>query len=120
MSLLNIMKKFEVIRALFDYVMANGEHYSHSDAISEGCTRDGMINRVYVKKVNINESLDGSEVRCDNITVTCTQEDMSDATDADVRITFIGAGFGAIRRVLYANELSVEDLTKIYKIINNG
>ena len=34
------MKKYEVIRKLFDHVMENGNEYTKADAISAHCTRD--------------------------------------------------------------------------------
>ena len=34
------MKKYEIIRKLFDHVMENGKEYTKADAISAHCTRD--------------------------------------------------------------------------------
>ena len=42
---------------------------------------------------------------------------MSDATDADVRITFLGA-FGTARKVIYANEATEKTLRIIYAALN--
>jgi hypothetical protein len=42
---------------------------------------------------------------------------MSDATDADVRITFLGA-FGTARKVIYANEAIEKTLRIIYAALN--
>jgi hypothetical protein len=110
------MKKVELIRKIFDYVFSNGEQYSHSDAISSGCTKDGLANRVFVKKVNVNMSMDGFGHRCDNVTITGLTDDLRDATDADVRITFLGAD--TAKHVLYANEVDEKTLQQIYdKII---
>ena len=111
------MKKFELIRWIFDYVMAHGEFYSHSDAISDGCTRDGLTNRVFGKKVQMNLPLDDYGLRIDNVSITCLNENMSDATDADVRITFLGA-FGTARKVIYANEAIEKTLRIIYAALN--
>lgn len=106
------MKKFEIIRKLYDHVAANGVSYQHTDAISEGCTRDGFMNPVFVKKVEVNMPLDAYGHRCDNITITGQDAELHDATDADVRITFLGGHIG--RSVLYANEVGIPMLEQIY------
>ena len=111
------MKKVELIRRIFDFVFEHGEQYSHSDANSEGCTRDGLTNRVFVKKVNVKLPMDSYGHRCDNVTITGLTEDLHDATDADVRITFLGA-FGTARKVIYANEATEKTLGIIYAALN--
>ena len=45
------MKKYEIIRKLFDHVMENGKEYTKADAISAHCTRDTLKNRVHIKKI---------------------------------------------------------------------
>lgn len=97
------MKKYELIRCLFDIILEKGESYSKADAISSDCTRDGLINRVYIKKLHL--GLKGpSGTYIDSATITCSKEDFSDATDADVRIEF-GTEVPT-RTILWANELS--------------
>ena len=108
------MKKFELIRMLFDMVMANGEAYSKADAISADCTRDGLVNRVYIKKVKVEKEMFGTHV--DNVSITCAKEDYSDATDADVRVEF-GVEVPT-RTILWANELSDKVLESIVGTIN--
>lgn len=111
------MKKVELIRRIFDFVFEHGEQYSHSDANSEGCTRDGLTNRVFVKKVNVKLPMDSYGHRCDNVTITGLTEDLHDATDADVRITFLGAD--TAKHVLYANEVNEKMLQTIYDKIKS-
>jgi hypothetical protein len=103
------MKKFELIRMLFDMVMANGEAYSKADAISADCTRDGLVNRVYIKKVKVEKAMFGAHV--DNVSITCAKEDYSDATDADVRVEFPS------RTILWANELSDKMLAELVNVM---
>jgi hypothetical protein len=98
-----MMKKFELIRAIFNAIMSKGQAYSKSDAISSDCTRDGLINRVFIKKLHLGVKGPG-DTYVDNATITCAKEDFSDATDADVRIEF-GTEVPT-RTILWANELS--------------
>ena len=97
------MKKYELIRTLFDAVMKYGESYNKADAISSDCTRDGLVNRVYIKKLHLALPIPGMAY-VDNVTVTCAKEDYSDATDADVRIEF-GVEVPT-RTILWANEVN--------------
>ena len=103
------MKRYELIRFIFDAILAKGECYNKADAISSDCTRDGLINRVYIKKLKIGINSCGSYV--DNAAITCTKEDFSDASDADVRIEF--GEETPTRIILWANELSDKVLTDI-------
>ena len=107
------MKRFEMIRCIFDAVYNNGEEYSKSDAISSDCTRDGLINRVYIKKLKIDVYACGSYV--DNATITCSSSDYSDASDADLRIEF-GVEVPT-RTILWANEVSDKVLSIIVEKI---
>ena len=72
-----------MIRMLFDAVMKYGESYNKADAISSDCTRDGLVNRVYIKKLHLALPIPGMAY-VDNVTVTCAKEDYSDATDAEL------------------------------------
>ena len=109
------MKKYEMIRKIFDKVLANGETYSHADAISSDCTRDGFINRVYVKKLIIGKEITPN-IKVDSIAITCAKEDFSDAVDADVRVEFNTDS--PFRTILWANELSDKVLEYIVDTIN--
>jgi len=99
------MKKFEVIREIFETVMRVGSSDNKQDAISE-YTRDKMINTVYVKKVCIPDV-----GNVDSIAITSLENDFSDACDSDVRIAFKG-NVGK-RVVLYANEVELSILLEI-------
>jgi hypothetical protein len=103
------MKRYEMIRLIFDTILANGEAYSKADAISSDCTRDGLVNRVYIKKLKIDSYIGNTYV--DSATITCSSEDYSDATDSDVRIEF-GAEVPT-RTILWANEASDLVLSEI-------
>ena len=106
------MKKYELIRKIFDAILANGESYSHADAISSDCTRDGFVNRVYVKKIKIGKEI-AANTTVDSVAITCSKEDFSDASDADVRVEFNSET--PFRTILWANELSDEALIEICK-----
>lgn len=99
------MKKFEIIREIFETVMRVGCSDNKQDAISE-YTRDKMTNTVYVKKVCIPDV-----GNIDSIAVTALESDFSDACDSDVRIAFRG-NVGK-RVILYANEVETSVLLEI-------
>jgi hypothetical protein len=109
------MKRFEMIRCIFDAVYNNGEAYSKGDAISSDCTRDGLVNRVYIKKLKIGIYACDSYV--DNATITCSNADYSDASDADLRIEF-GTEVPT-RTILWANEVSDKVLSIIVEKISS-
>lgn len=102
-------KKYKIIRNIFDYVMEHGYEDNKYDAISSK-TRDKFENVVYVKKIN------SSTPAFESIAITAQEKDMSDATDADVRICFMTNGN---RMMLYANELDINTLNDIYNAIYN-
>lgn len=102
-------KKYKIIRNIFDYVMEHGYEDNKYDAISSK-TRDKFENVVYVKKV------DSSTPIFESIAITAQEKDMSDATDADVRICFMTNGN---RIMLYANELDINTLNDIYNVTHN-
>lgn len=109
------MKKYELIRMLFDAIINKGEVYSKADAISSDCTRDGLVNRVFIKKLHL--GIKGpSGTHIDSAAITCAKEDFSDATDADVRVEF-GVEVPT-RTILWANELSDKVLECIVGTIN--
>ncbi|MBR6907325.1 hypothetical protein IKN40_02195 [bacterium] len=99
------MKKFEVIREIFETVMRVGISDNKQDAISE-YTRDKMTNTIYVKKVCIPDV-----GNIDSVAVTALESDFSDACDSDVRIAFNG-NIGK-RVILYANEVELSILLEI-------
>lgn len=107
------MKKYEIIRKLFDHVMEEGEVYDKPDAISAHCTRDGLSNRVHIKKANL--SVDLGDYKVESMAITCAKDDFSDATDADLRIEFESPN--PYRTILYANEVDENVLSEIAKAL---
>ncbi len=99
------MKKFEIIREIFDTVMRVGVSDNKQDAISE-YTRDKMTNTVYVKKVSIHDV-----GNIDSVAITALESDFSDACDSDIRIAF--KGIVGTRVILYANEVETTVLLEI-------
>ena len=99
------MKKFEIIREIFETVLRVGSPDNKQDAISE-YTRDKITNTVYVKKVCIH-----NVGNIDSVAVTALESDFSDACDSDVRIAFRG-NVGK-RIILYANEVETSILVEI-------
>lgn len=99
------MKKFEIIREIFETVMRVGGTDNKQDAISE-YTRDKMKNTVYVKKVCIADL-----GYIDSVAITSLDSSFSDACDSDVRIAFNG-NVGK-RVILYANEVDFQVLVEI-------
>ena len=104
------MEKYKIIRNIFDFVMEHGDEDNKFDAISS-VTRDMFENPVYAKKIVSADKL------FESIAVTAQKKDMSDATDADVRIAFMGTHNGRV--IVYANELDIRTLNDIYKSISN-
>ena len=104
------MEKYKIIRNIFDFVMEHGDEDNKFDAISS-VTRDMFENPVYAKKIVSTDKL------FESIAVTAQKKDMSDATDADVRIAFMGTHNGRV--IVYANELDIRTLHDIYKSISN-
>ena len=104
------MEKYKIIRNIFDFVMEHGDEDNKFDAISS-VTRDMFENPVYAKKIVSVDKL------FESIAVTAQKKDMSDATDADVRIAFMGTQGGRV--IVYANELDIRTLHDIYKSISN-
>lgn len=99
------MKKFEVIREIFETILRVGFNDDKQDAISE-YTRDKMTHPVYVKKI-----LTPDVPNVESITVTALESDFSDACDSDIRIAFKG-NVGK-RVILYANEVEFSILLEI-------
>jgi hypothetical protein len=99
------MKKFEVIREIFETILRVGFNDDKQDAISE-YTRDKIENPVYVKKVAFNDA-----GQIDSIAVTAMESDFSDACDSDIRIAF-KSNIGK-RVILYANEVEFSVLLEI-------
>ena len=77
------MNKEKVISEIFDAVLNNGIETSKNDILGED-----IDDRVYTKRININKdfknSVDSVEVVC--VSMTCLNEDMSDAVEGKVRI----------------------------------
>lgn len=99
------MKKFEIIREIFETVMLAGVPDNKQDAISE-YTRDKMTNTVYVKKICIPDL-----GNVDSVAITAIESDFSDACDSDIRIAF--KGNVGTRVILYANEVEINVLLEI-------
>lgn len=104
------MKKYELIRIIYDHIILYGYTYNKQDSISE-YTRDKFENTVYVKKLDIDLP------NVDSVAVTCLNSDFSDACDADVRIAF-NSNVGK-RVILYANEVETSILEAIWNSIYN-
>lgn len=104
------MKKFEIIREIFNTILRVGYEDNKQDAISV-YTRDKMTNTVYVKKINIPHSIDNLE----SIAVTSLKPDFSDSCDCDVRFAFNGKypGWEGERFMLYANEVNEATLLAV-------
>ena len=79
------MDKEKVISEIFDAVLNNGIETSKNDILGEDIYDQG-----YTKKININKvyefknGVDSVEVVC--VSMTCENEDMSDAAEGKIRI----------------------------------
>ena len=79
------MNKEKVISEIFDAVLNNGIETAKNDILGQD-----IDDRVYTKRININKDyefkngVDSVEVVC--VSMTCENEDMSDATEGKVRI----------------------------------
>ena len=79
------MNKEKVISEIFDAVLNNGIETSKNDILGED-----INDRVYTKRININKDyefkngVDSVEVVC--VSMTCVNEDMSDAAEGKLRI----------------------------------
>ncbi len=103
------MKKFEIIRSIFNIVMREGFFDDKEDSISE-YTRDKLTNTVYVKKLNINLG------KIESIAITSLEYDFSDCCDSDLRIAFNDTNIGK-RVILYANEVEYSILREIFNYL---
>lgn len=99
------MKKFEVIREIFETVLRVGFNDDKQDAISE-YTRDKLTHTVYVKKV-----LTPDVPNVESVAITALESDFSDSCDSDIRIAF-KCNVGK-RVILYANEVELSVLLEI-------
>ncbi len=106
------MKKNEIIRELFDFIMKFGYEDNKQDSISV-YTHDKMKNTVYVKKIDIKGILN-----VDSIAITSLEKDFSDACDCDVRVAFNDTNIGK-RPVMYINEVRQEIIEDIYRYVCN-
>lgn len=104
------MKKNEIIRELFDFIMKFGYEDNKQDSISI-YTQDKMKNTIYVKKIDIKGILN-----VDSIAVTCLEKDFSDACDCDVRVAFNDTNIGK-RPVMYINEVRQDIIESIYDYV---
>lgn len=103
------MKKFEIIRGIFNIVMREGFFDDKEDSISE-YTRDKMTNTVYVKKLNVNFG------KVESLAITSLEYDFSDCCDSDLRIAFLDKNIGK-RVILYANEVEYSILQEIFNYL---
>lgn len=105
-----VMRKFEIIRRLFDLVIKHGEKFNISDPISAFCTRDGLVNRINVRSLSLVEEVsEGMTVDC--VYVESEKNDMSDATDSGLRIRFNVEAPQCV--TVWANELNDDMLARI-------
>jgi len=101
------MKKYELIRGIFNIIMREGYHDDKQDAISE-YTRDKFTNPVYVKKINI-----GEEAGFESVSVTSLDYTFDDVADCDIRVAINDRNIGK-RVIAYINELDYSDIQKIH------
>ena len=106
------MKKYKIIRKLYNAIMAKGFSDDKYNEVM-GYTRDKFNNPIYVKKLNI-EGI--PEV--DSIAITSLEKNFEDACDADIRIAFNDRNIGK-RVILWANEVDSDMLNKILDAIIN-
>lgn len=101
------MKKFELIREIFNIVERCGKEDNKLDEIC-GHTKDKFENPVYVRKLDV-ETVDG----VDSVAITSMDKNFEDACDSDLRIAFNDKNIGQ-RVFIWANEADVEMLTAIH------
>ena len=106
------MKKYKIIRKLYNAIMAKGFSDDKYNEVM-GYTRDKFNNPIYVKKLNI-EGIPG----VDSIAITSIEKNFEDACDADIRIAFNDRNIGK-RVILWANEVDSDMLNKILDAIIN-
>ncbi len=105
------MRKFELIRNIFNIVMREGFDDNKQDAISE-YTKDKMENIVYVKKLNV-ENIKGIE----SVAITSMEYDFGDTCDSDLRVATYDMNIGR-RVIVYANELTYAQLESIFDYLS--
>lgn len=101
------MKKYELIRGIFNIIMREGYHDNKQDAISE-YTRDKFTNPVYVKKIDLDE-----ETGFESVSVTSLDYTFDDVADCDIRVAINDRNIGK-RVIAYINELDYGDIEKIH------
>ena len=101
------MKKYELIRGIFNIIMREGYHDNKQDAISE-YTRDKFTNPVYVKKIDLDE-----ETGFESVSVTSLDYTFDGVADCDIRVAFNDRNIGK-RVIAYINELDYGDIEKIH------
>jgi len=103
------MKKFEIIREIFEIVLRVGSDDNKQDAISE-YTRDKFKNTVYVKKV-----LTPDVENIDSVAIISMESNFSDACDSDIRVAYYS---NICKRIIvYANELPTSILLDILEYL---
>ena len=101
------MKKYELIRGIFNIIMREGYHDDKQDSISE-YTHDKFTNPVYVKKINLDE-----ETGFESVSVTSLEYTFDDVADCDIRVASNDRNIGK-RVIAYINELNYDDIEKIH------
>lgn len=109
------MNKEKAISEIFDAVLNNGIETSKNDILGED-----IDDRVYTKRININKdykfknSVDSVEVVC--VSMTCLNENMSDAVEGKVRINMKNRNNSWIN--IFLHEASDELIDFIHKNIH--
>jgi len=109
--------KAKLIRDIFDSIMSDGYMETKEDAISI-YTKDKFINKVFVKKLDINESFHDNvnDIFIDSVAITNDDYHFDSCCDADVRVAIQDRKIGK-RVVCWVNELDYWILQSLHDYI---